>query len=193
MILHYCRTSSNYIFFYFYCFDGATPGGRKVILCVDMDKNSYLSIYRLNSDAPYICWDFLFNFWKKPRKCSSLTAMLLSYLYFMPDNCHSNLLWGGLERHMTSLLVLTVGAPECSMKYRWVCQTDRVFKFEKSRHPWFFCREGERLSACYISLSCFFPVLHLYKHKHTHHICSVVLISFMAPTDFCTTYAHVIL
>lgn len=124
MILHYCRTSSNYIFFYFYCFDGVTPGGRKVILCVDMDKNSYLSIYRLNSDAPYICWDFLFNFWKKPRKCSSLTAMLLSYLYFMPDNCHSNLLWGGLERHMTSLLVLTVGAPECSMKSRWVKQTE---------------------------------------------------------------------
>lgn len=65
MILHYCRTSSNYIFFYFYCFDGATPGGRKLILCVDMDKNSYLSIYRLNGDAPYICQDFLFNFWKK--------------------------------------------------------------------------------------------------------------------------------
>lgn len=191
MILHYCRTSSNYIFFYFYCFDGATPGGRKLILCVDMDKNSYLSIYRLNGDAPYICQDFLFNFWKKTKMfITDGYATVILILYAWQLSFKSFMRWAWTPHDVP---VGAHGWRPWMLHEVPLSMSNRVFKSEKSRHPWFFCREGERLSACYISLSCFFPALHLYKHKHTHHICSVVLISFMAPTDFCTTYAHVIL
>lgn len=174
--------SSNYIFFHFYCFDGATPGGRKLILCVDMDKNSYVSIYRLRHIYVGIFFSITDGY-----------SIVILILYAWQLSFKSFLRWAWTPHD----------APVGAHGWRtWMFHevplsvSNRVFKFEKSWHPWFFCREEERLSVCHISLSCFFPALHFYKTQtHTSHMqcCATPVISFMAPTDFCTTHAYVTL